>query len=234
MLKPLIQFSIRFRGVVIAMACLVVGYGIYVASRSKLDVFPEFAPPMIVIQTEATGLSPEEVENLVTRPIENAVNGVAGLETLRSQSIQGLSVITTIFQNGTDIMRARQLVNERLAEAAPSLPQGAHAPVMEPLTSATSLILVAGLVSDTRSLKDLRTLADYDLKPRLLAVPGVAKVVIFGGEVRQLQIRVDPQRLKDYGISFQELAEAAGRATGVRGAGFIETLPQRLRLRGFD
>ncbi len=231
MLDHVVRFSIRNRGVVIALSCLMVGYGLFIASHSKLDVFPEFAPPQIVIQTESPGLSPEEVEKLVTRPIEVSVNGAAGLETLRSQSIQGLSVITAIFQDKADIFRARQLVSERLIEAARMLPQTVHAPIMAPLTSSTSLVLIAGLNSESQSLRDLRTFADYEMKPRLLGVPGVAKVVVYGGEVRQLQIQIVPERLKSYGISIQEVADAAAKATGVRGAGFIETATQRIVLR---
>src|ERR1051326_3090873 len=117
MLKALVAFSIRFRGAVIALACLLVGYGIYVLGLAKYDVYPEFAPPEVSIQTEAPGLSPEEVEALVTRPVEAAVNGVTGLDSIRSQSVQGLSVIAIIFHEHTEIFRARQMVSERLAEA---------------------------------------------------------------------------------------------------------------------
>src|SRR5216110_2563462 len=116
------DFSLRFPGVVITLGVVVLGYGIYTASRSQLDVFPEFAPPQVVIQTEAVGLSPEQVEQLVTRPIETAVNGVANLESIRSQSIQGLSIITTVFREGTDIFQARQMTSERLVEVASRIP----------------------------------------------------------------------------------------------------------------
>src|SRR5438477_1031707 len=118
MIKRIIESSLRYRGVVMVLGCVVVTYGIYMAAHTKLDVFPEFAPPQVVIQTEAPGLSPAEVEQLVTLPIETAVNGIPRLDTLRSQSIQGLSVITVIFQDGTDIYRARQQVTERLGELA--------------------------------------------------------------------------------------------------------------------
>ncbi len=230
MLNQLVAFSVRFRGVIVALSCLLLGYGLHVASRSKLDVFPEFAPPLIVIQTEAPGLSPEEVEKLITRKIEVSINGVANLETLRSQSIQGLSVVTAIFEESADIYRARQLVSERLSELTTQLPKGAGTPTMAPLMSSTGLVLVAGLTSESRSLTDIRTYAEWELKPRLLAVPGVAKVTVFGGDVRQLQINLSPQKLEKYGISIEEVAAAAGSATGVRGAGFIETPAQRIVL----
>src|SRR6266571_5687059 len=157
MLKWLVDFSLRFREVVITLGLVVLGYGVYIASRSQLDVFPEFAPPQVVIQTEAVGLSPEQVEQLVTRPIETAVNGVARLESIRSQSIQGLSIITAVFAEGTDVFQARQMVSERLVEVAARIPQGMGPPTMAPLTSATSSMLDIGLTSETRSLMDLRT-----------------------------------------------------------------------------
>src|SRR5262249_44170343 len=138
MLRRLVELSLELRGVMVALACMLVAYGIFATARAKLDVFPEFAPPQVVVFTEAPGLSPEEVEALVTTPVERVVNGVGNLETIRSQSIQGLSVITAIFSSGTDIFRARQLVGERLLEVASRLPRGVEPPTMAPLTSATS------------------------------------------------------------------------------------------------
>jgi len=231
MLRWLVDSSLRLRGVVIALGVMVLGYGLYTASRSKLDVFPEFAPPQVVIQTEAVGLSPEQVEQLVTRPIENAVNGVANLESIRSQTIQGLSIVTAVFAEGANIFQARQMVSERLVEVASRIPQGVGPPTMAPLTSATSDVLQIGLTSDTRSLMELRTFADWTLRPRLLAVPGVAKIVVFGGHVRQLQIQVRPDRLLQFGISIDQVLESAREATGVRGAGFVDTPNQRVVLR---
>jgi CzcA family heavy metal efflux pump len=231
MIKHLVEFSIRYRGVVIALACVAVIYGVYTAAHAKLDVFPEFAPPQVVIQTEAVGLASEQVEQLVTRPIELALNGVANLESIRSQSIQGLSEITTVFQDGTDIYRARQMVSERLATAVSELPQGVGTPRMAPLTSATSMILDIGLTSEKRSLMELRTFADWTLRPRLMAVPGVANQAIFGGEVRQLQIQLRPEKLLAYGVSIDEVLAAARNATGVRGAGVADTPNQRIVLR---
>ena len=231
MLNSIVGGSIRNRGVVISLCCLALIYGLYVAARSKLDVFPEFAPPMIVIQTEAPGLSPEQVEQLVTLPIEASVNGVAGLKALRSQSIQGLSVITATFASGVDIFRARQLTSERLTDAARALPRSVKAPVMSPLTSSASLVLVIGLTSEGKSPADLRTIADFDVKPRLLAVPGVAKIVVFGGDVKQLQAQLLPDKLKLYGISFQEALDSIRNSTGLKGAGFVETLNQRTVIR---
>src|SRR3989442_2942255 len=230
MLKAIVELSLRFRGTVIALAFVVTGYGLYVASNAKRDVFPEFAPPQVVIQTEAPGLSPEEVEALVTRPIEAAVNGAGNLESIRSESIQGLSVVTAIFREGTNILQARQMVGERLVAIAAQMPQGVRSPTMVPLTSAASMVLVIGLTSQTRSLMDVRTFADWTVRPRLLGVPGVAKVAVFGGEVRQIQVQVRPERLIGYGLAIDDVLAAARRATGVRGAGFVETPAERIVL----
>lgn len=230
MLTAIVRFSLRFHGVIIALACALFGYGLYTLSRAQYDVFPEFAPPLVVIQTEAAGLAPEQVEVLVTQPIENAVNGVAGIESLRSGSIQGLSVITVTFQTGSDIYRSRQVLAERLATLAGQLPQGIQAPVMTPLTSSTSVVLAVGLTSEKLSLMDLRTVADWTVKQRLLSVPGVAKVAVFSEEARQLQIQIRPDRLIQYNLSIEDVLAAARRATGVRGAGFIDNANQRIVL----
>ena len=230
MLQALVSFSIRFRGVVIALACLVLGYGVYITLHSKYDVYPEFAPPRVVVQTEAPGLAPEQVEALVTRPVETAVNGVPGLDTLRSQSVQGLSVVTITFRDSVDVYRARQMVSERLSEAAARLPIGVEPPSMAPLTGSTSLMLIVGLSSKYRSQMELRTFADWVLRPRLLGVPGVARVTVFGGDVREFQIQLEPAKLAQYAISIDEVLTAARNATGLRGAGFVETANQRVIL----
>jgi Cu/Ag efflux pump CusA len=205
----LIRFAIRFRGVVVALAVVLLGYGVLSVMRAKYDVFPEFAPPQVSIQTEAPGLTPEQIEALVTQPIENAINGVPGVRTLRSSSIQGLSVVTVIFDPASDIYRDRQLVAERLAIAAQQLPAGTQPPAMTPLTSSTSTVLVLGLTSDKRSLMDLRTIADWTLRPRLLAVPGITKVSVFGGETRSIQVAVHPDELIRYNLGFNEVLGAA-------------------------
>ncbi|MHB8366830.1 MAG: efflux RND transporter permease subunit, partial [Acidithiobacillus sp.] len=231
MLKAIIRFSIRFRGVIIALAFLLFGYGLYTLSQVKLDAFPSFTPPLVTVATEAPGLSPEQVATLVTQPIENTLSGTLGLQSMRSRSIQGLSVITLTFHNGTNIYRDRQIVAERLNAVAGQLPLGVRAPFLTPLTSATGVVQVLGLTSDTRSLMTLRTLADWLLKPQLLSIPGVANVAIYGGQVRELQIQVEPGKLVRFGLSFQDIVRAAQRATGVRGAGFLEDTNQRIAIR---
>src|SRR5579863_1734096 len=196
----LLRFSIRFRVIVIALASIVLGYGIYSLQQAKSDVFPEFAPPQADIQTEAPGLSPQQVEVLVTQVLENNLNGLPNLRMLQSASAQGFSVITVTFDPSSDVYRDRQLVAERLASAANELPAGVSPPIVAPLTSSTSVVLEAGLTSKTHSLMDLHTVAQWTLLPRLLAVPGVAKVSIFGGETKSFQVQVHPDALKRFGI----------------------------------
>ncbi|HEY8623735.1 MAG TPA: efflux RND transporter permease subunit, partial [Casimicrobiaceae bacterium] len=228
MLSSIVRFSIRFRGIVISLACLLAGYGIYTLYRSTLDVFPEFAPPLAIIQTEAPGLSTEQVEALVTQPIENAMGGTPGLETLRSKSLQGLSMVTMTFASSMDVYRARQLAVERLAGIAAKLPRGVSPPALLPLSSSTGVALIIGLTSDTQSAIALYNLAEWTLRPQLLGLPGVADVVVFGGDVPQFQIQLDPQKLVRYGLSLQDVLSAATRSTGVRGAGFLENANQRI------
>jgi CzcA family heavy metal efflux pump len=228
MLNGIIQFSLRFRGVIVALACVALGYGIYVASHARLDVFPDFVQPQVTVQTEAPGLSPEQVETLVTRPLEAAISGLVGLESMRSESIQGLSVITIVFQEGTDIFIGRQMLGEKVAQSASRLPLGVKPPRMTPLTSSTMDLLKIGLVSDQLSPMALRTFSDWTLKPRLLSVQGVADCKSYGGEIRQLQIQVDPDRLLAYDLALSDVLTAARSSSGVMGTGYIETENQRI------
>lgn len=227
MMSTIVKFSIRFSGVIIALASLIIFYGIYSLTRGNLDVFPEFSPTQIIIQTESPGLSAELVESLVSQPIETSIAGTVGITSMRSQSIPGLSVVNIIFDEKSDIYRNRQVIAERLATLATRLPQGIT-PSITPLTSSASTVLGVGLTSDTRSLMELRTLVDWTVVPHLLAIPGVADVNVFGGKVRQYQIQVDPAKLTRFGISLQQVIDAASKATGVRGAGFIENNNQRI------
>jgi CzcA family heavy metal efflux pump len=230
MLNAIVRFSIRFRGVVIALAFALLGYGVFSLFGASYDAFPNFAPPEASVQTEAPGLSPEQVEVLVTQPIENAINGVPGIATLRSRSIQGLSDITVIFDASTDVYRDRQVVSERLSSLTSELPSGVEPPVMAPLMSSTGNIMEVDFTSDTQSLMTVRSVADWTIKPRLLAVSGVAGIEIIGGEVRELQVQVEPQRLVQYGVSLEDVVNVARQATGVRGGGFVDTPNQRIVL----
>ncbi|MCW5623412.1 MAG: efflux RND transporter permease subunit, partial [Burkholderiales bacterium] len=230
MISALVRFSIRFPGVVVALALMLVIYGIFALTRARLDVFPEFAPTQVVIQTEALGLPPDLVETLVTQRIEDTLLGISGVETIRSQSIPGLSVVTVIFDDGSDIHRHRQAVSERIAALAGSMPAGVLPPTITPLTSSASTVLGVGLTSSARSATELRTFADWVIRPHLLSVEGVAEVNVFGGRVREWQVQVDPARLVRYGLAIDDVAAAARRATGVLAAGFLPGVNQRIAI----
>lgn len=227
----LVGFAVRLPRVVLALACAVLVFGLSALTGARYDVFPEFAPPIVTIQTEAQGLDSEQVEVLVTQPVEVAVGGLPGLETLRSTSIQGLSVITAAFKAGSDVDRIRQRVNERLAALAGRMPDGVAAPAMTPLTSSTLTVLLVGLTSETRDAMDLRHVAEWTVRRRLQAVPGIAQVSIYGGAVRSLQVQVRPDDLIRFQIGLNDVLAAARKATGVRGAGFVDTPNQRVLLR---
>lgn len=232
MLNRIILWSLQNRLVMLILALLLLVFGVRAALQVPLDVFPEFAPPQVVIQTEAVGLSAEEVEQLVTLPLETQLNGTAELDTIRSSSIVGLSVITCVFQPNTDIFRARQLITEKLQLASPHLPALAGQPQMMPISSPAGILLKISLTSDKTSLMDLRTTADWTIRPRLLAVPGIAQVTTFGGEVKQYQVIPDPVKLKDYGVTLGQVVTAAHNANENAGAGFFDTSTQSMVIQG--
>jgi len=228
MMKQLIAFSLRQRVFVVALALVLLVFGYRAIRTTPLDVFPEFAPPLVELQTEAPGLSTEEVESLISVPLENALNGVAWLKTLRSKSVLGLSSVVCIFEPGTDLMRARQLVQERVATVTPRLPAVARAPVLLSPLSSTSRAMKIGVSSKTLSQMDLSELASWTIRPRLMAVPGVANVAIWGQRDRQLQVLVDPERLAAAGVSLDAVVSAAGDAVVVSSGGFVDSPNQRL------
>ena len=230
MLSKLVAFSVRFRGVVVALAMLMLGYGAYQLSNASLDIFPEFAPKQVIIQTEAQGLTAEQVEILVTQPLENALRGLVGLESVRSQSIPSLSVLILTFKDSTDIYLDRQLVSERLLGLKDQLPVGVETPLMVPLESSSGTVMTIGLTSDNHDLMQLRSLVDWTLSPRLMSVEGVADINVFGGHERQLQIQIDPNKLAQFDLSVEEVTAAARQATGIQGTGFIENPNQRMAL----
>lgn len=230
-MRALVGLCVRHYGAVTALSAVAFILGCLLAMRVPLDVFPEFVPTQVQVQTEAPGFAPQQVEELVTRPIENAVNGSAGLATLRSESIPGLSVVTITFAEGVDVHIARQGISERLAELGSALPAGVGSPKLSPLVSSTMDLLKIGLLSDSADPYTLRDTADWLIKPRLLAVPGVAHVLVFGGAVRQIQILPDQQKLTTYGVTVADLSSAAGAALALRGAGFIDIPSQRILLR---
>jgi CzcA family heavy metal efflux pump len=219
---------VRHAGAVATLTLIALALGLWSMRNAPLDVFPEFVPSTVDIQTESPGFTAEQVEQLVTRPIENSVNGATGLATIRSESIPGLSVITIQFKDNIDLYNARQGISERLGELGSSLPLGVGSPKLSPLTSSTMDLLKIGLVSNRIDAFQLRDQADWVMKPALLAVPGVAHVIVFGGAVRQIQIQPDPVRLASYGFSLTDVADAARGALALRGAGFIDLKSQRV------
>ena len=228
MLSLIVRLCLRHPGIVLLCALLLLGFGGATVVSARYDVFPEFVPPQASVQTEAAGLTPEQVEALVTRPLETVINGANGVAAVRSESIQGLSVITVIFVEGSDPFRARQVVAEALSEAAGRLPAGVSAPKLSPLTSSTMDLLKIGFTSDRLSPMALRDLVQWTVRPRMLATPGVARATIFGGDQRRLEVRVRPADLIARNIALSEVATAVQASTLVRGGGFAETPSQRI------
>jgi CzcA family heavy metal efflux pump len=229
MLASLIRFSIRYYGIIIALALLVLIYGGYRFLTAGLDIFPEFSPKKVIIQTEAPGLSVDRVETLITQQIERSINGLIGMESVRSESIQGLSIITAIFSEDSDIYRDRQLVSERLANLSTKLPLNVT-PIAVPLSSSSATILTLGLNSSSKNLMALRSLVDWTIVPRLLSVPGVADINVFGGDIAQLQIQVNPAQLKRHDLTLDDIIHAVSQSTNLQSGGFIENQNQRFLL----
>lgn len=227
MMRALVATCLRLRFLVLlaAVAFAVVGYRY--ATGAQVDVFPEFSPPRVEIQTEAPGLSVLEVETLVTTPIERAVHGVAFVQALRSKSVLGLSSVVLVFREGVDLMTARQLVQERLAGVAPQLPTAAKAPVMLSPLSSTSRVLKIGMSSKKLSQMELTDLARWTVRPKLMAVPGVANVAIWGERDRQLQVRVNPDSLRARGVRLDDVLRAVREATSPGALGYVDTPTQR-------
>ncbi|MBK9316110.1 MAG: efflux RND transporter permease subunit, partial [Acidobacteria bacterium] len=227
MLKSLVSTSLKLRGIVVVLAVILMVVGIRTLPSTQLDVFPEFAPPLVEIQTEAPGLSTTEVEHLVTSPIEYSLNGLTSLKTLRSKSVLGLSSVVLIFEAGTNLMTARQLVQERLALAASRLPAIAKPPVILSPLSSTSRVLKIGMSSKTLSQMEMTDLARWTIRPRLMAVPGVANVAIWGQRDRQFQVIVDPYRLRNNNVTLDAVIKATRDAVVTETGGFI-VAPARL------
>lgn len=231
MLSRLIHASVRGRVVVLALCALMLIYGLKTIGHAPLDVFPEFAPIKVEVQTEAPGLSTEEVESLITIPLENALNGTPGLKTLRSKSVLGLSSVVMLFKEGTDLERARQYVQERVAMEATRLPNVARPPVILQPLSSLSRVLKITLASDTLSQMDLTELTLWTIRPKLMGVPGVANVAIWGQRNKQFQVVVDPNRLRAHGVTLDQVIRAAGDATVLQSGGFVDTPNQRIAVR---
>ena len=208
MLNKIISFSLENRLVILLAAVLLTVGGTVATMQTEVDVFPDLNAPTVVVMTEANGMAAEEVEQLVSFPIETAVNGSTGVRRVRSSSAMGFSVVWVEFDWDTDIYIARQTVSEKLAAISGSLPDGVGAPTIGPQSSILGELLIVGLTSDSTSMMDLRTMADWVIRPRLLSTGGVAQVAVLGGDIREYQILFDPGRMRHYGVSLQELMEA--------------------------
>lgn len=232
MLNHLIRFSLHHRPLVLMTALMVLVFGLQTLTQLPVEVLPDMTKPTVTILTEAPGLAPEEVETLVTQPIESAVQGVGGLDRLRSNSDVGLSLVFAEFGWGTDIYRARQLVQERLQSVLNSLPAGAK-PGMTPVSSLMGEILLVGMRSSdgTLSPMDLRTLADWTIRRRLQSISGVAEVLTIGGGVKQIQVQPNPNRLTAYGVTFEEVEAAVSRAAGNATSGYLQAGPREIMVR---
>ncbi|SPY35988.1 Cation efflux system protein CzcA [Porphyromonas cangingivalis] len=205
MLNKIIHFSLHNRLIVLGAAVLLMIVGTYTATNMEVDVFPDLNAPTVVVMTEATGMAPEEVEYLVTFPIETALNGATDVRRVRSSSTTGFSIVWVEFDWGTDIYRARQIVSEKLAVIRDALPSNVGNPTLGPQSSILGELMIIGLTSEKTSLQDLRTIADWTIRPRLLSTGGVAQVAVIGGEIKEYQILLDPERMKHFGVALDEV-----------------------------
>lgn len=228
MLSSIVRLSLQLPRLVLLAALLIVVYGAILLARAEFEVFPEFVPAQASVQVEAPGLTSGQVELLVTRPLEDAINGATGVAAVRSKSIQGLSVIDVTFRDGEDPYRARQVIAESLSEVSSRLPAGVGAPKLSPLTSSTMDLIKIGMVSDQLSPMELRELAQWTVRPRLLSTRGVARVNIFGGELRRIEVRLREADMLARGLALSDVIVALQSATAIRGGGYVDTSAQRI------
>ncbi len=232
MLNSLVKWSIAQRWLVVVASILISLWGLQVMTQMPFDVFPPFAPPQVEIQTDAAGLAPEEVESLVTRPIESSINGTPGLVAVRSASAVGISSVKAVFGWDVDVYRARQLITERLGRAQSVLPKGIAQPEILPVSSPLGWTVKYAFTSETTTLMEVSRLAGWDIKNRLLAVPGVSNVFIYGGDERQYQVLVDPEKLKAFNVTLNEVVNAAKNANVNVPGGFLTTPDREFLIRG--
>ena len=232
MLNAIIKWSLQNRLIVVAISALLLVWGGYVALNLPVDVLPDLNKPTVTIMTEAEGLAPEEVETLVSFPIETAMNGVPGVTRVRSQSGIGLSIIYVEFDWGTDVYRNRQLVAEKLAQAGEQLPPNLS-PSLAPISSIMGEILLVSVRSKSGKTDplDVRTLADWTIRPRLLTIPGIAQVINIGGGVKQYQVLVTPQKLKQFGVTIEEVTAALEKSNTNSTGGFVDAQSQEYLVR---
>ena len=232
MLDKIISFSLRNRLMILVAAVILVIAGVYTARNSEIDVFPDLNAPTVVVMTEAPGMAPEEVEQLVTFPIETSVNGATGVRRVRSSSTAGFSVVWVEFDWGTDIYLDRQIVSEKLATLGDQLPGNIGQPTIGPQSSILGELLIVGLTADSTSMLDLRTLADWTIRPRLLSTGGVAQVSVIGGDLKEYQILVDPGKMKHYGVSLAEVMDATRGMNRNTGGGTVYEYGNEYIVRG--
>jgi len=232
MLNSIIKYALHNRLLVLVSSVLLMAVGVYTATRMEVDVFPDLTAPTVVIMTEAEGMAPEEVEKLVSFPIETAVNGATGIRRVRSSSAMGFSIVWAEFDWNMDVYNARQIVSEKLITIKEQLPDGAGNPVLAPQSSLMGEITVVALTADSTSMMDLRSLADWQVRTRLLATGGIAQVAVFGGDLKQYQILVDPLKMHFYQVSLSELMEAANNCNINVPGGFIDQYHNSYIIRG--
>jgi CzcA family heavy metal efflux pump len=232
MLNNIINFSLQNRLLVIVASVLLIVFGSYVANRMEVDVFPDLTAPTVVVLTEAHGMAPEEVEKLVSFPLETAVNGATNVRRVRSSSMAGISIVWVEFDWNTDVFRARQIVNEKIIAVGERLPEGVGNPTMAPQSSIMGEIMLVSITADSTSAMDLRTIADWSIRPMLLATGGVAQVVVIGGDYKQYQILASPQKMSAFGVSLAELLEACEAANGNSSGGFLNEYGNEYIVRG--
>jgi CzcA family heavy metal efflux pump len=230
MLNRIIQWSLDNRLLVVIAAIALLIYGGIVAVRAHVDVFPDLTAPTVTVLTECHGFAPEEVESLVSLPIESAMNGTAGVFRVRSSSAIGISIVFVEFEFGTDIYRARQLVTEKLQQVR--MPAGVSPPTLGPISSTMGEIMLISMTSSDTSAMELRSLADWVVRPRLLGVSGVSQVTVIGGEMKQYQVLVEPARLADYGLTLDEVTKAVAASNANAGGGFLERPNEEYLIRG--
>ena len=232
MLNKIIYYSLHNRLVSLVCALLLMIWGTYTAFNTDVDVFPDLNAPTVVIMTEANGMAPEEVERLVTFPVETAVNGAMDVRRVRSSSTTGFSVVWVEFDWGTDIYRARQIVSEKLAALGESLPENVGKPTLGPQSSILGEMMILGLTADSTSLLDLRTIADWTIRPRLLSTGGVAQVAVIGGDIKEYQILLDPARMKHYGVGLNEVLDVCRNMNRNANGGVLYEFDNEYIIRG--
>lgn len=232
MLNKIIYYSLHNRLVILVCALLLMIWGTYTAFNTDVDVFPDLNAPTVVIMTEANGMAPEEVERLVTFPVETAVNGAMDVRRVRSSSTTGFSVVWVEFDWGTDIYRARQIVSEKLAVLGESLPENVGKPTLGSQSSILGEMMILGLTADSTSLLDLRTIADWTIRPRLLSTGGVAQVAVIGGDIKEYQILLDPARMKHYGVGLNEVLDVCRNMNRNANGGVLYEFDNEYIIRG--